>query len=286
MPGFIAKKLCPHLVIVNPNYKEYQRTSEQVRAVLARYDPNFCPVGLDESYLDITEHVQKRVSETSNTRLGKSSGADCRGRSFSESEGDIWFANNSFQTDYRDHSSSGNEEDVCTCASESNSTDHTSHPSSETRKYILCASKSGGTDRKDCSSSEAKEDIWCAGNNSSFETEKDTVCASKSNGTDRKDRSSSDTEEDIWDNGDSYALSKLHWQHAEQVVCEMRESIFRATGITASAGIAPNKMLAKVASDLNKPNGQFLVEPTREGVLSFVQDLPIRKVRQEVGERK
>lgn len=59
----------------------------------------------------------------------------------------------------------------------------------------------------------------------------------------------------------------------------MRSKIQERTGLTASAGLAPNMMLAKVASDMNKPNGQYTVTPTREGVLEFIQKLPIRKVR-------
>lgn len=75
-------------------------------------------------------------------------------------------------------------------------------------------------------------------------------------------------------------LPSSYWECAEAVVEEIRHEIFKKTGLTASAGIAPNKMLAKVASDINKPNGQYLVTPTREGVLKFVQKLPIRKVSQ------
>lgn len=41
----------------------------------------------------------------------------------------------------------------------------------------------------------------------------------------------------------------------------IRAAIREETGLTASAGIAPNKFLAKVASDWNKPNGQFVVRP-------------------------
>ena len=43
-------------------------------------------------------------------------------------------------------------------------------------------------------------------------------------------------------------------------------------------GIAANTMIAKVCSDQNKPNGQFVVAPSAEAVLSFMRDLPIRKV--------
>lgn len=44
-------------------------------------------------------------------------------------------------------------------------------------------------------------------------------------------------------------------------------------------GIAPNTMLAKVCSDKNKPNGQYRLPSTREAVMDFVQNLPVRKVR-------
>ena len=57
---------------------------------------------------------------------------------------------------------------------------------------------------------------------------------------------------------------------------EIRRLIFVETGLTASAGIAPNKFLAKVASDWNKPDGQFLVAPNE--VEGFVRYLPVRKI--------
>ena len=56
----------------------------------------------------------------------------------------------------------------------------------------------------------------------------------------------------------------------------IRQLIFRKTGLTASAGIAPNKLLAKIASDTNKPNGQYEVKPA--DVAAFMQNLPVRKI--------
>lgn len=64
-----------------------------------------------------------------------------------------------------------------------------------------------------------------------------------------------------------------------QVAAELRARVVEATrGLTCSVGVAPNMMLAKIASDRNKPNGQCVVGPTREEVLQFISDLPIRKV--------
>ncbi|HKP93853.1 MAG TPA: DNA polymerase IV [Chthoniobacterales bacterium] len=66
----------------------------------------------------------------------------------------------------------------------------------------------------------------------------------------------------------------------------IRGLIFRKTKLTASAGIGPNKLVAKIASDLKKPNGQVEVKP--EEVPAFMRDLPVRKLWGigEVTERK
>lgn len=56
---------------------------------------------------------------------------------------------------------------------------------------------------------------------------------------------------------------------------EIRARIFEETGLTASAGISINKFLAKVASDINKPNGQKTIPP--EEVEEFLEQLPIAK---------
>src|SRR5437868_13868929 len=57
---------------------------------------------------------------------------------------------------------------------------------------------------------------------------------------------------------------------------EIRSAIFRKTKLTSSAGIGPNKLIAKIASEINKPNGQFEVKP--EDVPEFMKDLPVRKI--------
>ncbi|WP_035611461.1 DNA polymerase IV [Haloferula sp. BvORR071] len=58
---------------------------------------------------------------------------------------------------------------------------------------------------------------------------------------------------------------------------EIRTQIKEETGgLTASAGIAPNKMIAKIASDWRKPDGQFEVKP--EEVDAFMKALPVRRI--------
>ena len=56
----------------------------------------------------------------------------------------------------------------------------------------------------------------------------------------------------------------------------IRGLIFRKTRLTASAGIGPNKLVAKIASDLEKPNGQ--VEVKQHEVPEFMKELPVRKL--------
>jgi len=62
---------------------------------------------------------------------------------------------------------------------------------------------------------------------------------------------------------------------ASLIAEEIRLRILNEVGLTASAGISVNKFIAKVASDVNKPNGQKTVSP--DEVISFLEELPIRK---------
>ncbi len=62
---------------------------------------------------------------------------------------------------------------------------------------------------------------------------------------------------------------------ATLIANEIRDRI-RELGVTASAGVAPNKFLAKVASDWNKPDGTFTVAP--EQIADFVRELPVSKI--------
>ncbi|MEP2689260.1 DNA polymerase IV [Maribacter dokdonensis] len=62
---------------------------------------------------------------------------------------------------------------------------------------------------------------------------------------------------------------------ATMLATEIRQRILEKTGLNASAGISINKFIAKVASDINKPNGQKTVNP--EEVIPFLENLDIRK---------
>lgn len=62
---------------------------------------------------------------------------------------------------------------------------------------------------------------------------------------------------------------------ATDIALEIRARIKEVTGLNASAGISYNKFLAKMASDLNKPNGQAVITP-KNGP-AFVETLPVKK---------
>lgn len=63
---------------------------------------------------------------------------------------------------------------------------------------------------------------------------------------------------------------------ATLIAKDIRRAIHEELNLTASAGIAPNKFLAKVASDWRKPNGQFAVPPHQ--VAEFVRALPVSSI--------
>ena len=59
---------------------------------------------------------------------------------------------------------------------------------------------------------------------------------------------------------------------------EIRAAVRAATSLPSSAGLGPNKLLAKIASDLGKPDGAFAVPRDPASIASFVAELPVRKV--------
>jgi DNA polymerase-4 len=66
------------------------------------------------------------------------------------------------------------------------------------------------------------------------------------------------------------------WWCAREVAEELREAVRTATGLTCSVGLAPNKLLAKIASELNKPDGLALV--TANEVPTHIWPLPVRRL--------
>jgi DNA polymerase IV len=70
--------------------------------------------------------------------------------------------------------------------------------------------------------------------------------------------------------------STHHAGSASWIAEAIRARIYETRQLTASAGIAPNKSLAKIASDWHKPNGQMVIRP--EDITQFMQTLPVKKL--------
>ncbi|MBI4167942.1 MAG: DNA polymerase IV [Candidatus Aenigmarchaeota archaeon] len=66
------------------------------------------------------------------------------------------------------------------------------------------------------------------------------------------------------------------YKKAEKIARKLKDEIKETENVTASVGIAPNKMVAKIASDENKPDGVTVVKP--EGVKDFIYPKSVRKL--------
>ncbi|KAM7148983.1 DNA polymerase kappa isoform 4-T4 [Molossus nigricans] len=203
MPGFIAKRLCPQLIIVPPNFDKYRAVSKEVKEILADYDPNFMAMSLDEAYLNITKHLQERKNWPEDKR-----------KYFIKT-------GNSLEND---------------------------KPGKEVNKLSEHERSISPLLFED-----SPPDLQPPGNTSQVNSEEQN-------------------------NSQILQNSVVFGTSAEEVVKEIRFRIEQKTTLTASAGIAPNTMLAKVCSDKNKPNGQYQILPDRQAVMDFIKDLPIRKV--------
>jgi DNA polymerase-4 len=74
---------------------------------------------------------------------------------------------------------------------------------------------------------------------------------------------------------DVTASTKL-FGSVEDIAKQIRKEVLKTTGLTVSAGVAASKLVAKIASDFNKPNGLTIVPPGTEA--QFLAPLPIRRL--------
>ncbi|CBH17853.1 DNA polymerase IV, putative [Trypanosoma brucei gambiense DAL972] len=59
MPGFLALKICPNLLILPPDFDSYNEESNTVRRIVAEYDPNYISFGLDELTLEVSAYIER-----------------------------------------------------------------------------------------------------------------------------------------------------------------------------------------------------------------------------------
>jgi DNA polymerase-4 len=74
---------------------------------------------------------------------------------------------------------------------------------------------------------------------------------------------------------DITGCERLHGQ-PRQIAIHIKKKIKESLNLTCSVGIAPNKFLAKIASDMDKPDGFTIISPDK--VIPFIESLPIYKV--------
>lgn len=68
------------------------------------------------------------------------------------------------------------------------------------------------------------------------------------------------------------------WGDAVAIARELKTRITTRVGLTASVGVAPNKFLAKMASDMNKPDGLTVVPLAQPGIMAFLAPLPVTRM--------
>jgi DNA polymerase-4 len=75
---------------------------------------------------------------------------------------------------------------------------------------------------------------------------------------------------------DEAFLDVSHEAHASLLLKEIKNQILKETELTSSIGLAPNKFLAKIASDWKKPDGEFVIKPHQ--VEEFVKNLKVKLI--------
>jgi DNA polymerase-4 len=64
LPAVTARKKCPELIFVKPDFEKYHLVSTQIRAIFGEYTDLIEPLSLDEAYLDVTENKKNMASAT------------------------------------------------------------------------------------------------------------------------------------------------------------------------------------------------------------------------------
>jgi nucleotidyltransferase/DNA polymerase involved in DNA repair len=67
-------------------------------------------------------------------------------------------------------------------------------------------------------------------------------------------------------------------KNSKGVVLEIQKRVVESTQCTCSIGVAVNKRLAKICTDINKPNGHFILPAERRTILDFISKQPVKKI--------
>jgi DNA polymerase kappa len=223
--------------------------------IFAQYDPNFSAMSLDEAVLDVTDHIAANLPLYLDAYTSDPLQQTSQAQSVAHTP----------STEVK-HLPPSNQDVAGKVADDDEAVRGLRAHEDKRRKYLTSTSSKrhetdGGSMR--CGPADARE-VSYTNYSDDDESDKDETCSFFTEAGQKT--------------GESLTTVEQRCRAAEACVQELRWKIFDTTELTASAGIACNRMLAKIASDMNKPNGQFLVPPTRDATVSFAQSLSVRKI--------
>ncbi|CAJ1901491.1 unnamed protein product [Cylindrotheca closterium] len=277
MAGFVADKLVEELshgtqrlIHVPSNFALYQEKAKEVVAVLKEYDPHLKSYSLDEAYLDLGPYLALHLQHYSCKKENENENEEIDGWKKSDA-GDLGNGVLSALPDELHHwirdQLTGSAVKAGGAANDSDM---------DIKKDKDAQQKEGEEE----ASSRAMDDEMQQENDMEELNEADSSGDQDLDG-DPKDMNVKDTKRPHQYQNYMKMLKKYSVETCnraiQSIVHHMRALVqIRTGGLTCSAGIAPHSGLAKMASDINKPNGQLLVDPHK--VLEFLHPLPVRKV--------
>nr|CAH8838682.1 unnamed protein product [Trichobilharzia regenti] len=247
LPGFLGKKLCPQLKIIPCDFAKYIATSRVVRGILMEYAST-------EKNTTTEDSCESDVIPFSAVSLDEAY-LDLTDHLTERCEFPVE------RRTFWPRSAPGAPMLVCRCQSRSKNTD--SKTLNNTSAYVQLKPSTGDDDNSQSNSNTCQEVKTL--DESSLSNSKTKYC---------------DPELAVCDECGLLCKSgrRVFGVSAWEAVREMRFRVFCATRLTCSAGIGPNTLIAKIASDWIKPCGQYEIANTLEAVDAFMQSMPVRKV--------
>jgi nucleotidyltransferase/DNA polymerase involved in DNA repair len=260
MPGFIARKLCPQLILVPPHFEKYTAASKKAQAVFRQYDPHFGAMSLDEALLDLTQ----ACCDAGVFGGAATSAAGYNGAAEGNAEG---------STAQRAPESCAQVGAAGGGAGGSSGADEEARIDGVKPEFLAAAhSNSSGAAANGCGGEPPKSDADLA----------PAAAVSSSSGTAAEPGSSARRPpgKRVRPAGmRSYIPTPSQQEAIAQLVARVRAAVTEATGgLTCSAGIAANPMLAKIVSNERKPDGQMLLPFDRPSILAYLHGQPVRKI--------
>lgn len=263
MPGFIAKRLCPSLVFVRSDFDEYRKASEACKAVYRQFDSGMRAASLDEAYLDITDHCERLGIRTGVSTGGAAEAPPCDAPA--DQAAAIASAGSSACGPRSHGGASSAAVEPSASSSAAAAGQSTGHSGDHVKAGSTVASNQTAAVRK------PGETSGSASGNGAGAARRAALASLSPLEIRRR-------EDELPQMHDASDPSLPVERRIGAVVLDIRRRVEAATGLTCSAGAGPNPMLAKMASEENKPDGQFVVPFSARGSKQWVQGKRVREV--------